>query len=103
MKTISFYIVLFLMSAGMTYLFTAPKTFEELYIEKTYGADYLQRLPAGARDYILSEEFPQSLIIPLNKLSQKEFNQLVNDLNTSQRIDKQNIIIEAIIKPATHE
>ena len=60
--------------------------------------DYLNRLPAEAQEYILDEEFPQSIIIPLNELSQEEFNKLVKDLNTTQRLDKQNLIIEAINK-----
>ena len=60
--------------------------------------DYLNRLPTDAQEYILNEEFPQAIIIPLNELSQEEFNKLVKDLNTTQRLDKQNLIIEAINK-----
>ena len=60
--------------------------------------DYFNRLPAGAQEYILNEEFPQAIIIPLNELSHAEFNKLVKDLNTTQRLDKQNLIIEAINK-----
>jgi len=60
--------------------------------------DYINQLPTDAKEYILNEEFPQSIIIPLNELSQDEFNKLVKDLNTTQRLDKQNLIIESINK-----
>jgi len=60
--------------------------------------DYINQLPTDAKEYILNEEFPQAIIIPLNELSQEEFNKLVKDLNTTQRLDKQNLIIEAINK-----
>lgn len=83
--TLAFYLVLLTMVLGMAYLFEAQ-------------TEYIYQLPAEAREYILNEEHPQSLIIPLNELSQQEFNKLVSDLNTTTRLDKQNIIIESINK-----
>lgn len=56
----------------------------------------VDQLPLDAQDYIYSQDYPAELIEPINALSPKAFQSLLEELSTSTRVDKQNIIIETI-------
>jgi len=55
-----------------------------------------ERLPSDAQDYIYSQDYPIELVDPINALSPEDFTNLLEELNTSTRADKQNILIETI-------